>query len=242
MVPSVGEQKGSHILSTLLTSPNSIAYVEVIARRSAPATAQQQASQSGVKLTEFVNADTAAWTTHISSASRPAPSILFSSLATTRANAGSLAAQYKLEHDLNIALARAARDRGTKVYVLISSGGASQDSWNGYLKMKGDIEEHIKELDFERTVILRPGLIGGKREESRPMETALRTLGGLMGKLSGGYLKDMWIQDADVIARAACRAGVLALHGEGEAKEKGKVWVLGQNDILRLGRDEWKGL
>ena len=46
----------------------------------------------------------------------------------------------------------------------------------GYLKMKGEIEEHVKELGFERTIILRPGLLVGNRTESLPAERALRYL------------------------------------------------------------------
>jgi hypothetical protein len=52
-----------------------------------------------------------------------------------------------------------------------------------------------------------------------------------MGMLKTG-LKDMWAQDADVIARAAVKSGVMALEG----KAPSKVWVLGQDDIVRLGK------
>jgi len=163
---------------------------------------------------------------------------LFSALATTRGAAGSFAAQYKLEHDLNIELARAAKAAGTKVYVLISALSASSKSWVAYSKMKGEIEEHIIELGFEHTVILRPGLIAGNREESRPAEAVVRKLAGLLGKISTPYLKDPWAQDADVIAKAAVSAGLKAANGEAPAK----VWELGAADIIRLGRKEWKDL
>lgn len=104
--------------------------------------------------------------------------------------------------------------------------------------MKGEIEEEIKKIGFERTVILRPGLIVGGREDSRPAEYAIQCVAGLAGRLGDG-LKDFWAQDASVIARAAVRAG---LRTEEERKEgKGeKVVMLGQSDIVRLGRTEWK--
>lgn len=38
-------------------------------------------------------------------------------------------------------------------------------------------------------------------------------------------------QDKDVIARAAVRAGLKALEGEGP-----KVWEVGQSEIITLGR------
>lgn len=165
----------------------------------------------------------------------PPSSILFSALATTRAAAGGFDKQYKLEHDLNVELAAAAKKAGTKVYVLISSSGASAGSRIAYSKMKGEIEDHIKELGFDQMVILRPGLIAGNREESRMGEAVIRKVAAGLGMIST-HLKDPWAQEAEVIGKAAVSAGLKALNGE--APEK--VWVLTGSDIIRLGRTEWK--
>ena len=94
--------------------------------------------------------------------------------------------------------------------------------------MKGELEDAVKALDFEHTIILRPGLIVGDREDSRPLEFGIRKLAGVLGKVG---LKDFWAQDASVIAKAAVKAGL-------EAKEK--FVLLGQSDIVKLGRTEWK--
>jgi len=192
---------------------------------------------ASISTKEFVTKDLTTWAPHIASLS-PAPSILFSALATTRAAAGGFESQYKLEHDLNIELAKSAKQAGTKTYVLISSSGADPNSFLGYPKMKGEIEDHIKEIGFDHTIILRPGLIGGKREESRPAEAVFRTIASGLGRINEHWLKDTWVQDADVIARAAIAAALKAQNGE----VKEKVWILGQKDIIRLGRTEWKGL
>lgn len=131
-------------------------------------------------------------------------------------------------------MARAAKEAGTKVYVLISSTGATKDSNIAYSRMKGEIEEDVKALGFERTVILRPGLIAGTREESRPMEAAARFMAGFAGKIHSG-LKDGWAQDADVIGKAAVNAGLKALEGDvPEGSEK--VWVLFGNDIIKVAK------
>jgi len=100
--------------------------------------------------------------------------------------------------------------------------------------MKGELEEAVKALDFEHTVILRPGLLVGNREESRPAEFVVRKIAGFAGSLSNA-LKDSWAQDAEVVGRAAVSAGLQALGGGHE-----KVWVVPQADIVRLGRTEWK--
>lgn len=132
-------------------------------------------------------------------------------------------------------MARAARDAGTKVYVLISSNGASKTSSIPYSRMKGEIEEDVKALGFERTVILRPGLISGTRDESRPMEAAARFVAGWVGKVHSS-LKDGWAQEAEVIGRAAVNAGLKALEGDVPAGSE-KVWMLGGGDIIKLGKE-----
>lgn len=139
-----------------------------------------------------------------------------------------------MEHGLNVEMARAARDAGTRVMVLISSAGASKDANMAYARMKGEIEEDVKALGFERTVILRPGLIAGTREESRPLEAAARFVAGWAGKVHAG-LKNGWAQDADVIGKAAVNAGVKALEGDVPVGSE-KVWVLMGSDILREGK------
>lgn len=99
--------------------------------------------------------------------------------------------------------------------------------------MKGELEDAVKALDFEHTVIVRPGLIVGSREESRPAEFVVRKIAGFAGMLGSGF-KDSWAQDAEVIGRAAVSAGLKALEG-GE-----KIVEVGQAEIVRLGRTEWK--
>jgi uncharacterized protein YbjT (DUF2867 family) len=123
-----------------------------------------------------------------------------------------------------------------KVYVLISSRGANAKSSLAYPRMKGELEDSVKALDFEHCVILRPGLIVGHREESRPAEFVVRKIAGAMGMLANG-LKDVWAQDDDVIAKAAVSAGLQCLDA---GDKKPKVWEIGQSEIVKLGRAEWK--
>ncbi|KAJ9215074.1 hypothetical protein DTO166G4_3331 [Paecilomyces variotii] len=203
---------GSHILSTLLTHP-SISRIDSITRRTPPAAS----AAPPAKLTTIVDADTSRWASQLSSLTPP-PSIFFSAFGTTRAAAGGFENQYKIEHGLNVEMARAARDAGVKVYVLISSSGASKTSSIPYSRMKG--------------------LISGQREESRPTEAVFRFIAGVAGKVHSA-LKDTWAQDSDVIAKAAVNAGLKALEGDVPSGNE-KVWVLGGSDIIRLGRTEWK--
>lgn len=159
-------------------------------------------------------------------------------MATTRGNAGGFDKQYALEHDLVLEIAKAAKKAGTKTYVLISGTGASASSMFAYTKMKGEIEDHIRELDFDHTIIVRPGLIAGERAERRAGEAMIRKVAAGLGHINTSWLKDPWAQDADIIARASVNAALKA--NKGEICEK--VTILSQKDIIRLGRTEWKSL
>src|SRR5438045_2641104 len=89
--------------------------------------------------------------------SYPSATPLFlSALGTTRAAAGSVQAQRAIDIDLNLALAKAAKDAGATTYVLVSSGGASAKSMLPYLRMKGELEEMVRDVGFQHLVILRP--------------------------------------------------------------------------------------
>lgn len=107
----------------------------------------------------------------------------------------------------------------------------------GYPKMKGKLEDEVKALDFDHCVVLRPGLIVGTRSsyDSRMAELILRKTATFAGSVSGNRLKDFWAQDAEIIAKAAVRAAIDA----NEGKNTEKFRIVGQADIVRMGRTEW---
>ncbi|KKY14039.1 putative protein fmp52 [Phaeomoniella chlamydospora] len=220
---------GSHILNTLRSSPL-VSSIDMIARRN------PQLNEPDKKLTTLVEPDLSKWTGYFRALS-PVPQVYYCAFATTRGAVGGFDNQYKIEHDFNIEMAREAKQAGIKVFVLVSSAGADPNSRMGYQKIKGDIEEHVKELGFDYTVILRPGLIAGDREESRPAEAVIRKIADFAGSIHSS-LKNFWAQDADVIAKAAVSAGLKALNGEAPDK----IWIIAQSDIVHLGLTEWKSI
>ncbi|KAJ6442104.1 protein fmp52 [Purpureocillium lavendulum] len=217
---------GSNILSTLL-SLDTYKTIHTISRR-AP-------KDASAKLDAVVEEDNSKWAAALAAIS-PLPSAVFSALGTTRAAAGSLENQWKIDHDLNIELATAAKKAGVKTYVFISSGGTRgflSSSWP-YSKMKNGVEDAIKALDFEQAIILRPGMLLGQRDHTRTLEGVLQGAVRGLGAISHG-LKDAVGQEADVVARAAVRAAQLASEG----KAPSKYWAVEQKDIVRLGHTEW---
>jgi uncharacterized protein YbjT (DUF2867 family) len=93
--------------------------------------------------------------------------LLFSCLGTTRKQAGSIAAQRRVDLDYQFKAAQLAADHGVCHYLLVSASGANADSNNPYLKMKGELEEKIQKLPFKRISIFQPSLLLGHRKEFR---------------------------------------------------------------------------
>ncbi|WP_372762382.1 short chain dehydrogenase [Pseudoalteromonas sp.] len=97
--------------------------------------------------------------------------VLFSCLGTTRKQAGSLAAQRKVDFDYQFIAAQLAANNQLAHYCLVSSSGANAHSRSQYLKMKGQLEQQIKPLHFSRISIFQPSLLVGKRKQFRVAET-----------------------------------------------------------------------
>lgn len=221
-MPLLTLSQGSHIVSALLALPSKPT-VHAIARRDLPTSASN--------LKPWIESDILKWADAFA-AFDPKPPIFLSALGTTRAQAGGVENQRKIDYDLNLALAKAAKASGVRVYVLISSAGISKSSPFPYGRMKVELEDAVKELGFEHTVILRPGMLLGKREGGRTAETIVSGFAKGLGKLSGGYLVDFWGQDAGVVAKAAVAAGAQCLSGE----YKDAVWPVDQAQVVKLGK------
>ncbi|WP_129791628.1 NAD(P)H-binding protein [Sphingosinicella sp. CPCC 101087] len=93
--------------------------------------------------------------------------IAISALGTTMRAAGSWPAFRAVDHDLVVAFARAAREGGARQLILVSSVGADPASRNTYLRIKGETEEALGALAFDRLDVVRPGLLRGKRGGDR---------------------------------------------------------------------------
>ncbi len=131
--------------------------------------------------------------------------LLFSALGTTIRAAGGQAAQYRVDHGYQYAAARAARANGVPAYVLVSSAGASPRARIFYSRMKGELERDAEALGFERTRILRPGMLDGDRRERRTGEQlALRILRPLSSVLPAPARPI----HAAIVARAAIAAAL----------------------------------
>ncbi len=96
--------------------------------------------------------------------------VLVCALGTTLAKAGSQEAFRAVDLDLVRSCAEAAKAAGIGHMIVVSSIGAERGARNFYLSVKGEMEEALRKLRFDRLDILRPGLLRGAREERRGLE------------------------------------------------------------------------
>lgn len=96
-------------------------------------------------------------------ATLPAPGLVLIALGTTMVQAGSREAFRAADFDAVLAVARAARMAGATRCALVSALGASAGSAVFYNRVKGEAEDALIALGFERLVIARPSLLDGER-------------------------------------------------------------------------------
>ncbi|MCC8484337.1 NAD(P)H-binding protein [Xanthomonas campestris pv. raphani] len=132
-------------------------------------------------------------------------------LGSTMKQAGSREAFYRIDHDYPMAIARAACAQGTSVFVLNSAAGANADSRIFYNRVKGELERDLRAVGFPSLTFVRPGLIGGEREERRTGEHLGSLVLGALGPLLPRRLR---INAADRIAAAMVSAALAPARGE----------------------------
>ena len=126
-------------------------------------------------------------------------------LGTTRAKAGSAEAFYRVDHDYPLMAATHARAHGAKAFALVSAIGADAGSRLLYNRTKGEVEASIGALDYPSYTIVRPGLIGGKRDEFRLAERVSDAILTVLGPV----LPRQWrISPAENIAAALIEAAL----------------------------------
>lgn len=123
-------------------------------------------------------------------------------LGTTIRQAGSREAFLAVDRDLVLALGEIARGLGARQALLVSSVGASAQSGNFYLRVKGEAERGLAAQGFERVDCLRPGLLLGERAERRRAEGLGQRLAPLANPLMRGPLRRYRAIGADTVAGA----------------------------------------
>lgn len=111
-----------------------------------------------------------------------ATDVVIHALGTTIRKAGSKEAFYAVDHDIPFKVASFARQKGATQCFAVSAMGADPESPFFYNKVKGELERDLRALHFPKLVIVRPAVLVGEREESRPLEALAQVVGGYFPK------------------------------------------------------------
>ncbi len=126
--------------------------------------------------------------------------VLFSCLGTTKRQAKTKEKQYKVDFTYQYEIAKMALRNEVSSYVLVSSSGAHKNSRMFYFKMKGELEEAVKALNFNYTHIVQPSVIEGKRSKIRIGEKLAVKLTNISGKIVPAIKKYRSIKGDEVAA------------------------------------------
>ncbi|MDA9808771.1 NAD(P)H-binding protein [Flavobacteriales bacterium] len=85
--------------------------------------------------------------------------ILFSTLGTTKKDAGGRDQQYEIDYAYQYEFAKIASENGVGKLSLVSSVGANSASLFFYPKIKGALEEAVKKLNFKKIDIFQPPML-----------------------------------------------------------------------------------
>ncbi|KLO18044.1 hypothetical protein SCHPADRAFT_993847 [Schizopora paradoxa] len=166
--------------------------------------------------------------------------VVFITMGTTRAQAGSAAAFEKIDREYVINAARAAKSDDPshdQRVVYLSSGGASVNSPFLYLKSKGLTEKGLAELGYKDTIIFKPGyLTNATRRESRPLEPFLNVFMGAVSCFVSAQI------DVSLLASAMVKSGRLGSSGlpasalpASETTGNAQFTVIGNKGSVALG-------
>lgn len=95
---------------------------------------------------------------------------VFCALGTTIRKAGSQDRFREVDQVWPLQLAQLALAGGARHFSIVSALGADSRSRVFYSRVKGEVEDALRAMGWPSLCILRPSVIAGERQESRPME------------------------------------------------------------------------
>ncbi len=111
---------------------------------------------------------------------------MFCCLGTTLKEAGSEEAFRSVDFDLPLALGERGLALGARHYIVVSALGADSKSSIFYSRVKGELEDALRQQGWPQLTIARPSLLLGQREEIRLAELLAAPFSRILpGKLHG---------------------------------------------------------
>ena len=109
-------------------------------------------------------------------------------------------------HDYAVSFAEHAQRHGATQFLVVSALGADPNSRIFYNRTKGEMERAVAGLGFEAVQIVRPALLLGERESSRPKERIAELLTKPFTPLLVGGMRKYRPIEGEAVARALVAA------------------------------------
>lgn len=151
--------------------------------------------------------------------------VMFVNIGSTKAKTPDLDLYRKIDFGIPVGAAKLAKKNGIDKFMVVSSLGANADSSNFYSKMKGDMQEGVKEIGIKHTYILQPSLIESDREEKRVGEKIAIYLAKAINPLLVGKIKKYRSIKASVIGKAMAKLAFIDM--ESRIIESDEIQELG---------------
>ncbi|WP_223794190.1 NAD(P)H-binding protein [Marinobacter sp. F4216] len=123
-------------------------------------------------------------------------------LGTTIKKAGSQEQFRKVDFGYSLKAAGLGRSAGARAFILMSAVGASANSKIFYNRVKGELEDAVRELGYPYLSIYHPGLLLGQRQEHRTAEALGIKVMPLVNRALLGPLVQYRGIEAATVARA----------------------------------------
>jgi uncharacterized protein YbjT (DUF2867 family) len=148
-------------------------------------------------------------------------------LGTTRKKTPNLQDYKKIDFGLTIHFAQLAKKQNVQQVHLISAIGADINSKIFYNRLKGETEEELINVNFPQTIIYRPSLLIGKRNEFRFGELIAQKIAPVLDIFLMGSMKKYHSISAHEIAKAV----IHKILSEGK-----KLEILEYNDFQKINQ------
>ena len=126
---------------------------------------------------------------------------VFCCIGTTAKKTPDKALYKKIDFGIPVTAAKLSKANGIPTFLVISALGANPTSSIFYNKTKGEMEQAVLSENIEKTHILQPSIIGGKRNETRIGEKIGLLVIKLLQPLFFGKIKKIRITEAEDIAQ-----------------------------------------
>ena len=126
----------------------------------------------------------------------------FFCIGTTKQNSPDKNEYRRVELDIPKEIAQITKSNSLNSFVFVSSGFADPKNSGDYLKFKGQVEEELKKLSFQKLGIVRPSFLLGDRKDKRIGEKIGILIFKLLSPLFVGPLKKMKPIHSEKVAKA----------------------------------------